>query len=185
MLLMPAHILFLQLIIDPACSVVFEAEPLEPDAMKAPPRHPDQKLFDAAVMARGLWQGAGLLLILLVVHAGARTLWPTDPERDDIARTLTFVVLVLANLGLIHANRSWGRTSWLGSAESNRPFGWIAVGAVALLAAVLGVPAISRLFSFAALSPWMLGAALGAAALSMIWFEIVKQVLGRPPRTAA
>jgi len=185
MLLMPAHILFLQLIIDPACSVVFEAEPLEPDAMKTPPRHPDQKLFDAAVMARGLWQGAGLLLILLVVHAGARALWPADPERDDIARTLTFVVLVLSNLGLIHANRSWGRTLWLGSAESNRPFGWIAAGAVALLAAVLGVPAISRLFSFSALSPVMLGVALGAAALSMIWFEIVKQGLGRPPRTAA
>jgi Ca2+-transporting ATPase len=184
MLLMPVHILFLQLIIDPACSVVFEAEPLEAGAMTAPPRDRDQTLFDASVMARGLWQGAGLLMILIAVHAGARVLGPADLERDDIARTLTFVVLVLSNLGLIHANRAWGRTSWLGSAESNRPFGWIAVGAMAVLAAVLGVPAISRLFSFAALSPWMLGAALGAVALSMIWFEIVKRVISPPRRSA-
>src|SRR5690349_19420670 len=74
MLLMPAHILFLQLIIDPACSVVFEAEPLEADAMKAPPRRQGAKLFDSALVARGLWQGAGLLLMLLIVYAEAAIL---------------------------------------------------------------------------------------------------------------
>jgi len=56
MLLMPVHILFLQLIIDPACSVVFEAEPLEADAMAAPPRAPDARLFDAAVIGRCCWR---------------------------------------------------------------------------------------------------------------------------------
>ncbi len=72
MLLMPVHILFLQLIIDPACSVVFEAEPLEADAMQARPRSPDARLFDRAVIARGLWQGGGLLLLLLgLLRAGA------------------------------------------------------------------------------------------------------------------
>jgi Ca2+-transporting ATPase len=179
MLLMPVHILFLQLIIDPACSVVFEAEPLEPDAMKAPPRHADQKLFDQAVMARGLWQGAGLLLLLLAVYAASRAWLPADAQRDDIARALTFVVLVLSNLGLIHANRSWGRTALLGNSESNRQFGWIAAGTVVVLGAVLGVPAISRLFYFAAPPPVMLLVALVVAALSMVWFEGVKRIQGR------
>jgi len=176
MLLMPVHILFLQLIIDPACSVVFEAEPLEPDAMKLPPRRSDQKLFDKAVMVRGLWQGAGLLLLLLAVFAGVRAWLPADAERDDIARALTFVVLVLSNLGLIHANRTWGRTALLGNAESNRQFGWIAAGTVVVLGAVLGVPVISRLFSFAAPPAVMLLAAAGVVCLSMAWFEGVKQV---------
>jgi P-type Ca2+ transporter type 2C len=185
MLLMPVHILFLQLIIDPACSVVFEAEPLEPDAMKAPPRRPDQKLFDKAVMARGLWQGVGLLLLLLAVYAGARAWLPADARRDDIARALTFVVLVLSNLGLIHANRSWGRKALMGNAESNRQFGWIAAGTVVVLGVVLGLPAISRLFSFAAPSTGMLLVALVVAGLSMVWFECVKQVQSRWIRSVA
>ena len=179
MLLMPVHILFLQLIIDPACSVVFEAEPLERDAMRSPPRRPDQKLFDKLVIARGLWQGAGLLLLLLGVYASARAWLPAEGQRDDIARALTFVVLILSNLGLIHANRSWGRTALRGSAESNQQFIWIAAATVAMLGVVLGIPSISRLFSFAAPPPVMLLAALGAAMLSMLWFEVVKRIQGR------
>jgi Ca2+-transporting ATPase len=179
MLLMPVHILFLQLIIDPACSVVFEAEPLEPDAMRLPPRRPDQRLFDKAVMVRGLWQGSGLLLLLLAVYAGARAWLPADGQRDDMARALTFVVLILSNLGLIHANRSWGRTVMAGNPESNKPFAWIAAGTVVVLGIVLSVPVISRLFSFAAPPPLMLVAALGAAVLGVVWFEGVKRVQGR------
>jgi Ca2+-transporting ATPase len=182
MLLMPVHILFLQLVIDPACSVVFEAEPLEPDAMQLPPRRPDQKLFDKSVMVRGLWQGAGLLLVLLAVHAGARAWLPADDQRDDIARALTFVVLILSNLGLINANRSWSRTVLFGNAESNKQFGWIAAGTVVVLGVVLSVPVISRLFSFAAPPPVMLLAALGAAMLGMVWFEGVKRLQGRSLR---
>lgn len=180
MLLMPVHILFLQLIIDPACSVVFEAEPLEPDAMRVPPRRPNQKLFDKAVMARGLWQGAGLLLLLLAVVAGARAWLPANDLRDDTTRALTFFVLVLANLGLIHANRAWGRTALVGNAKLNPQFAWITAGTVCVLAAVLGVPAISQLFSFATPSSTMLLAALGVAGLSMVWFEVVIRATARP-----
>ncbi len=174
MLLMPVHILFLQLIIDPACSVVFEAEPLEPDAMKLPPRRADQRLFDGEVMRRGLWQGLGLLILLLATYAGARFITPSDAARDDTARALTFVVLVLANLALIHANRSWNRTVWWGRAVAGGQFGWIALGTLAALSAVLTVPAVGRLFSFATPTPVLLCAALGMVALSVLWFEAVK-----------
>jgi Ca2+-transporting ATPase len=185
MLLMPVHILFLQLIIDPACSVVFEAEPLESDAMTVPPRRPDQKLFDKAVMVRGLWQGAGLLMLLLAVYAGARAWLPADAQRDDMARALTFVVLVLSNLGLIHANRAWGRTAMLGNAESNTQFGWIAAGTILVLGVVLAVPAVSRLFAFVAPLPATLLAAVGVALLSVTWFELVKRVQGQGVRRTA
>jgi len=177
MLLMPVHILFLQLIIDPACSAVFEAEPLEADAMRVPPRRQDQKLFDRAVVVRGLWQGTGLLLLLLAVYAGGRALATPDGSQDDVARALTFVVLVLSNLGLIHVNRSWGRTAWRGSAASNRQYAWIAGAAVIVLAGVLTVPAISRLFSFARPAPGLLLAALAIAVLAVAWFEMVKRRL--------
>jgi len=79
----------LQLIIDPTCSVVFEAEPLEADAMNVPPRPPDARLFDSAVLRRGLWQGSGLLAILLATFAGVRSAGGSD----DLARGMTFMVL--------------------------------------------------------------------------------------------
>jgi Ca2+-transporting ATPase len=180
MLLMPVHILFLQLVIDPACSVVFEAEPLEPDAMTQPPRKAQQRLFDRAVMARGLLQGVGLLVLLSGVYAGSRALLAADPQRDGIARALTFIVLVLSNLGLIHVNRVWGATHLRGHADSNRQFGWIAAGTVAMLVLVLSVPSVSLLFSFATPSAMMLGGALASALLAMVWFDLVKRLLAPP-----
>ena len=180
-LLMPVHILFLQLIIDPACALVFEAEPLEDQAMRQPPRPPGQRLFDAALLCRGLLQGAGLLLLLLALHGGVRLLLADQAQRDEQGRALIFVVLVLANLGLIQVNRSWGRTAWRGSAASNRQFGWIAAAAVLLLAAVLALPALSRLFAFARPAPGLLLAALGVALLALGWFEWVKHGLAWRP----
>jgi Ca2+-transporting ATPase len=71
MVLMPVHILFLQLVIDPACSIVFEAEPLEAGEMRMPPRNPLARLFDRQVLWRGLMQGAGQLAIVLVAYVNA------------------------------------------------------------------------------------------------------------------
>ena len=175
MLLMPVHIMFLQLIIDPACSVVFEAEPLEADAMAVPPRRTDAHLFDRAVLARGLWQGSGLLAVLLGVYAGTRAM----AKSDDMARAMVFTVLVLANLGLIYANRSWTRPSWRRGAARNRYFGWITAATVLLLACVLGFPPVSRLFAFEQPTPEMLPAAIGLAVVALLWFECVKWALGR------
>ncbi len=170
MILMPVHILFLQLIIDPACSVVFEAEALEDDAMKLPPRATSARLFDAAVLVRGLWQGTGLLVLLLAVYASARSI----SGSDDIARALTFTLLVLSNLGLIYANRSWSRISLRKHTTPNKYFGWIAFATVVVLSGVLVIPQISRLFAFAMPTPTMLLAISGLAIVSLIWFEAVK-----------
>ncbi|GAA4030434.1 cation-translocating P-type ATPase [Actimicrobium antarcticum] len=170
MLLMPVHILFLQLIIDPACSVVFEAQPLEADAMTVPPRRQDARLFDRTVLIRGLWQGMGLLALLLGVHALARQF----SGSDEVARALTFTVLVLSNLALIFANRFWNQPALLARGGSNRAFVWIAVATVTMLGAIIGVPFLSGLFLFATPPPWMLLAGAGAAVVSLLWFEVVK-----------
>lgn len=176
MLLMPVHILFLQLIIDPTCSVVFEAEPLEGAAMTVRPRRPDQHLFDFAVLMRGLWQGAGLLLLLLLVFAGVRRV----TSSDDTARAMMFMVLVLSNIGLIYANRSWERaTRRRTSATPNRAFIWITLATLALLGCVLGIPEVARLFAFTQPTPPMLLAGAGVAAVSLLWFQSVKWGFGR------
>ena len=175
MLLLPVHILFLQLIIDPACSVVFEAEPLEADAMKSRPRRPDARLFDAASITRGLWQGTGLLLLLLGTYAVARRI----SGSDDMARALTFTALVLSNLALIHVNRFWNPVALRGGGAGNAAFGWLAAGTVLLLGAILEVAPVTRLFLFVAPSPALLAAGLGVAVLALVWFESVKWALSR------
>lgn len=174
-LLMPVHILFLQLIIDPACSVVFEAEPLEGEAMAARPRRPNQRLFDWTVLTLGLWQGTGLLVLLLATYASVRS----ATTSDDTARAATFMVLVLSNLGLIQSNRHWRRATWFGPGTSNRYFAWIALATVALLACVLCFPAVSKLFAFIRPAPLMLLAAAGVALGSLLWFQGVTWGFGR------
>lgn len=169
-LLMPVHILFLQLIIDPACSVVFEAEPLETDGMRAPPRPSTAKLFDSAVLIRGLWQGAGLLAILMAVFRLAQT-WSAS---DEVARALTFSVMVMSNLGLIFANRCWSRAALWPSPTRNPWFTSIALATMALLSCILWVPGAARLFAFATPPAIMLAAGTLAVLLSLAWFELVK-----------
>jgi Ca2+-transporting ATPase len=174
MLLMPVHILFLQLIIDPACSIVFEAEPLDPDAMSVPPRSPDARLFDGAVLIRGLWQGSGLLLLLLALFGGAKAM----SGSDDMARALTFAVLVVSSLGLIFVNRSWNRAVGLAAAQSNPYYLWMTFASIAVLGIVLYVPVVSKLFAFAQPSPMLMLIGLGVALVSTLWFESVKRFLG-------
>jgi Ca2+-transporting ATPase len=170
MLLAPVHVLFLQLLIDPACSIVFEAEPLEPHAMRSGPRTPGAPLFDRAVLLRGLLQGSGLLALLVAVFLGFQG------AGASLARTATFVALVLSNIGLIHANRSWDRPAWRAGATSNRTVLWVAVAAVLLLALVLGVAPLRVQFGFVPLdgSAWLLCAA--TAVLATMWFELVKRM---------
>jgi Ca2+-transporting ATPase len=173
-------VLFLQLVIDPACTVVFEAEPLEAGAMRAPPRRADQRLFDRAVLARGLWQGAGLLALLLALLALVRHVAAADPQRDALVRAVGFVALVLSNLALIFSNRRWGRGALRGTPESGRPFRWIALGTLAVLALVVYLPAASRLFGVVTPSVPMLLLAVGSALASLLWFEAVKRGLRAP-----
>ncbi|SMP69582.1 cation-translocating P-type ATPase [Noviherbaspirillum suwonense] len=173
MLLMPVHILFLQLIIDPSCSLVFEAEPLETGAMQARPRRPEARLFDATVLSRGLWQGGGVLLILLAVFALARQVG----QSDEAARAVMFAALVLSSIGLIQVNRNWGMlpSGMLGSA--NPYFAWMLVATLALLAAVLAVPPVRSLFAFS--MPDLRLALVGAAAsvLCVGWCEWTRRRL--------
>lgn len=174
MLLMPVHILFLQLVIDPACSIVFEAEPMEADAMVSKPRRPDMHLFDREILVRGLLQGGGLLLMLVGLYLLARDV----SKSDDIARTTTFLALILSNLGLIHVNRSWSLPSWRRHA-SNRAFAWISLAAVSLLLLVLYLDTIRELFAFSLPGLPLLLASAMLAALSVAWFESVKWAQSR------
>ncbi len=171
LLLLPVHILFLQLIIDPACSVVFEAEAAEPDAMQVPPRRPDARLFDRAVLLRGLWQGCGLLCVL----AGVLLIAAKLEQSQQAARATAFCVLAISNLGLIQVNRSWSRSSWHRGEGGNPSFALIAAATIALLALILGTPLLRSLFAFALPSGMLAGVGVIACVLSLAWFDAIKR----------
>jgi Ca2+-transporting ATPase len=103
LVLFPVHIAFIEMIIDPVCSVAFEAEHAEPDLMRRPPRSPHAPLFSGRLLLTSLLQGALALLVVSGVYLFA--VQQGLPNED--VRTLSFFTLVLSNLVLIVANRSY------------------------------------------------------------------------------
>jgi Ca2+-transporting ATPase len=168
----PVHIAFLELIIDPACSLVFEAETEEPDVMRRRPRDPARPLFGWRTVGLSLLQGFSVLVIILVVFLVA--LYRGQGEYD--ARALTFTALIFANLGLILTNRSWSRSIISTFKKPNTALWLVLGGALTLLALVLYVPFLRRLFLFTQLHPLDLGICLAAGIISIMWFEGLKLI---------
>ena len=172
LVLYPVHIAFLELIIDPACSLVFEAEPEEADVMKLPPRSPKETLFGAQLITLSLFQGLSLLAIVFAVYATSLYRGHTEPD----ARALTFTTLVVANLALILANRSWSRTIFRTLRSPNTALWWVFGGAVVFLGLVLYVPLLQDLFHFSRLHWIDLVVCLAAGITSILWFEGFKMI---------
>lgn len=170
LVLLPMHILFLELLIDPACSVAFEAEPDEAEMMTQPPRSTSEGLFSARLLGLGFLQGLVVLAVVLAVFAVA--LWRGQGEED--ARALSFTTLIVSNLGLILSNRSWSRSMWTMLRVPNRALWWVVGGSLIFLTAVLYVPPIQRLFHFTTLHAGDLGICLACGLLSIMWFEVWK-----------
>jgi Ca2+-transporting ATPase len=170
LVLLPVHILFLQLVIDPACTLVFEAEPEEDDLMRRPPRNPKAPLFGMHTLGIGLLEGSSVLVIVVAVFLFALFGW--DDEKD--AKALCFTTLILANLGLIFANLSWTRTVLSTVQSPNPALRWVLVGTLTFLGLVLYVPFLRDLFHFSFLHTHDLAICFAGGFLSILWFEIVK-----------
>jgi Ca2+-transporting ATPase len=175
LVLLPVHIAFLHLVIDPACSVVFEAEPEESDVMRRPPTPPAAPLFSRKLILRSLMQGLSVSAVVLAVFAVARARGQGDAE----ARALTFTTLVIANLGLILVNRSFVRTASSTLKVPNPALWWVVLGALALLALVIYVPPLRGLFRFDLLHAGDLLLCLAGAVISLAAFELTKTIRRR------
>lgn len=170
MILLPIHIAFLHLIIDPAGSVVFEAEEEEKDVMSRPPRNPNEPLFGRSLWTTSLLQGSVVTTVLLILYAVA--LHRGQPAND--ARAITFTALIVANLGLIFTNRSWSEASWRKRLFHNPSLWWVTLGSAGFLALVLMVPGLRTLFHFSKLHGGDIALCLLAGTASVAWFEILK-----------
>lgn len=159
LILMPAHIAFLELIIDPACSVVFEAEPAEEGIMNQPPRKMTDRIFSKQVTFRASMQG----LIVLVfasfafgfIYRGG--LGVVANLREVTARTLSLMVLVLGNLSLIMVNRSLSG-NFKEIFNNKNHILWFVIGvALIVLGLIIYQPFLQDLFKLTGLSAQLLG----------------------------
>ncbi|MBI2677704.1 MAG: cation-translocating P-type ATPase [Candidatus Koribacter versatilis] len=175
-LLLPLHIVLLELVIDPACAIAFEAEPADPSSMRRPPRSARAKLLDRRRAGLAFLEGGGVLAVLLVAYGIC--LGEGYPVAE--ARTLVFVALIVANLALIWTNRSSRRTIPQLLASANRPLWYVTAGALLTVVLLLSVPLLRELFGFTGWS-WEVGVAVLAGANTVFWFELLKLFRPRHP----
>ncbi len=168
--LMPVHILFLELIIDPSCSVIFEMEDEEKGIMDRKPRPESEPLFGKRMIYIGLVQGLGVLALVAGIYAWALASGLGEGE----ARALAFVNLVFGNLGMIVSNRSWTRSFFATLRMPNPAVKWVFFGALAFLAVIVFVPWLNGIFGFAPLHSWEFALCLGTGAITILINEAVK-----------
>ena len=170
MVLLPIHIVFLELIIDPACSVVFEAEAEESGIMERKPRDPKERLFGKRTLAISAAQGIIALIVVALVYQSALSLG----QPLDEARAIAFVTLIISNLCLILTNRSWSRSIFASFKSRNPALAWVMGGALIFLGLVIYAPFLQGLFHFAPIHAMDFFLAIIAGIVSIIWFELFK-----------
>lgn len=175
LILTPAVVMFMEMIINPASSIVFKSEHGERDLMQRPPRKPGSPLFDARNIAYALLQGLGLLVACgAVLLIGIRSDWMQGQIRAAV-----FVVMVTGNLAMIMVSRS-DRVHFFTLLTRPNAAQWMVMLATAVaLTLVLNVPWLSQAFLFDALRWPQLFIALGMAVLALCWMELVKVLLHR------
>ncbi len=175
--LFPVHIVFLEFVIDPACSIVFEAEASDEGAMQRPPRDPQEPLFNFGMLGVSLALGCSALVSVLLVYW-----WAVGAGRDEgELRALGFAAIVFANVAMIHATRSRDLTMLGSLRRPNAALWWVTGGTLAALPAVIYVPSVASIFRFAPLTLGDFAVAAAAGVAGVLWYEIYK--LLRPRRT--
>ncbi|RPI57943.1 MAG: cation-translocating P-type ATPase, partial [Lysobacterales bacterium] len=170
LILTPILIALLEMVIDPACSVVFEAEAEEEDLMQRPPRDPLRPLLRRKQVLWALIQGATVLAILAGVLVGATALAVPEPD----LRALVFTALVFINIVLILVNRSFSASLLRAFLRPNRALWLLFGGVAAVLAVAVYWPPAQGLFKFGALHWQDLAVCVAASLLGLLLLEALK-----------
>ena len=170
LILWPVHIVFLELVIDPACSIIFEAEKEETNVMSRPPKSMNEPFFGAKKIALSCLQGVGILVICLLVYFIGQKMGYTEKA----LRTFTFITLMVSNIAVILSNRSWTANIFKILFTRNKTVKWVVGGAIIFLTLILNIPFFINLFQFERIGIIEILICVFAGLLSIIWFELYK-----------
>jgi Ca2+-transporting ATPase len=166
----PVHVIFLELIMGPTCSVVYENEPMEQNAMHVPPRPFTSTFLSLHEMTISIVQGLAITAgVLLMYQYGVQ-----NGYDEAGTRSLVFSTLILANIFLTLANRSFYYSLLSEMRNRNTLMLYIILGTTLMLMLMLYVPPIAQFFTITPLSLKDLLACCAAAAVSVLWFEVWK-----------
>ncbi len=172
LILAPVHIAFLEMVIDPVCSIVFEAEAEESDVMRRKPRDPQSPLFSGTLVLWGVVQGGLVFALLAAILAAAIHYDMVEAE----ARALVFTTLVVANFGLVFVNRSFSASVAAAFRAPNRALWLVFATTAVLLGTVLFWLPARDLFQFGPLHPPDLALCLGGGIATLIALDWLKPI---------
>lgn len=171
----PLHVILLELIMGPTCSIIYENEPAETDAMLQAPRPFTTTFFKGKELFTSILQGLIIALGTLLIYQ-----WCVHRQYDEnLTRSMVFVTLIIANIFLTLVNRSFHYSLWVTLRYKNALVGYIIAITFLLLALLFFIPFLRSLFGFKLLTPihWAVCVLTGMA--SVTWYEIVKYIRRR------
>ncbi|MFN0213309.1 MAG: cation-translocating P-type ATPase [Saprospiraceae bacterium] len=171
-ILLPLHVIFLELVMDPTAAIAFENEPIEPNLMHKAPRPGKSPLFSWNELMLSLLQGLVIAIGVLWMYHFAIG----QGKSEAGVRSMVFATLVSANLFLTLANRSFDYALHRTLRYKNAMLPIVLGLSVAMLLAILYIPFLTGLFQMEALSGLALGACVLAGFISVVWFEVYKLV---------
>ncbi|WP_294540290.1 cation-translocating P-type ATPase [uncultured Rhodoblastus sp.] len=166
----PMHIAFLEMIIDPVCSLVFEAEVEEDDLMRRKPRDPAEPLFSGAMILWGVFQGTLVFGLVAAIYVAALR----DAMPEDEVRALAFFALVISFVALIFVNRSMSASPLRAILRPNPALAVTLPAVAAMLAATLLWPTARELFRFGPLHSNDIWLTLGVGLVVLFTLELLK-----------
>ena len=176
LMFLPVHIVLMELMIDPTCSVILERQPAESCVMCRPPRKRSEKLLRLSSLTKSIVQG----LVLFGTSFGSYYLTLCQGESAPQARSMGLSIVILGNLFLVLVNASECDSAWCSAKKLARDHVMRLAAFMTLL--LLGVSLYSPIHSFLKLAPLSLlqsFTALCIAAVSVLWYEPVKTVRSR------
>ncbi len=173
-ILSAVHIVFLEMIIDPTCTLVFEKEPIEEGTMKTKPRNMNQSLLDLSLFTTSIIQGLFSLFAVIASYVFIVYYDKSSSQDSYLANTAAFVTLIFSNLLLILVNRNKSKLIIESIRVRNDALPYVAIGTLLILFAALYIPALQSLFHFSPLSGSQVFVCFLISIISIVWFEIGK-----------
>lgn len=174
----PIHIIFLEMVMGPTCSIVYENEPLEGQVMRDKPRPFTTTFFSTQELSISIFQG-------LMIACGVLSVYKFGTYRgfdEALVRTMVFTTLVSSNIVLTLVNRSFHHSIFTTLKYKNSLIAVVLIGTIIISGLIIYIKTVAAFFEFTPLHLWQLALSIGVGFIFTIWYEIPKWMIRKSHR---